>query len=246
MSEILGAARQGRVLQVILNRPEKRNALNIELCHALVTALDHADADTETGAVVLSATGPAFCAGMDLGEALEPPAELGRVHEQLFTFGSRLTKPVIAAVQGAALGGGMGVVANAHVVVASGEATFGLTEIRIALWPFLIFRSVAQAVGERRAVELSLTGRIFQAAEAREMGFVHHVTPQAEVLDKAMDIAEVVAGYSAPAIRSGLTFVREIRGRGPAEAGTIARQIREQVFRTPEFRESVERFLRKG
>jgi enoyl-CoA hydratase/carnithine racemase len=246
MSEPLRSERHANVLHLVLNRPEKRNALNLGLCHQLVSALDHADADRQVHAVVISSNGPAFCAGMDLNEALSPPAELGQVHEQLFAFGSRLSKPVIAAVEGAALGGGMGVVANAHIVVAAEGATFGLTEIRIALWPFLIFRSVAQAVGERRAVELSLTGRIFDAAEARELGFVHHVTPQSETLDKAMEIAETVAAYSAPAIRGGLTFVKEIRGRSLAEAGHIGRQIREQVFRTPEFRQSVEGFLRKG
>jgi enoyl-CoA hydratase/carnithine racemase len=246
MSETLRSERRGALLHLILNRPHKRNALNLELCHELVSALDHADADRQVHAIVISSTGPAFCAGMDLNEVLSPPAELGHAHEQLFTFGSRLSKPVVAAVEGAALGGAMGIVANAHIVVAAEEATFGLTEIRIALWPFLIYRSVAQAVGERRAVELSLTGRIFDAAEARELGFVHHVTHPGEALGKAMEIAEVVAAYSPPAIRGGLMFVKEIRGRSAAEAGQIGRQIREQVFRTPEFRQSVEGFLRKA
>lgn len=245
MSGILQTERHGRVLHLIMNRPEKRNALSVDLCRELVMALDHADLDRDVNAVVLSANGKAFCAGMDLNEVLAPPSEIGQVHEQLFTFGARLTKPVIAAVHGAALGGGMGIVANAHIVLSTEDATFGLTEIRIGLWPFLIFRAVVQAVGERRAVELSLTGRIFGAAEARELGFVHHLVPEGELLGKAMEIAETVAAYSSPAIRSGLTFVKEARGRDAADASKIARQIREQVFRTPEFRRSVEAFLKR-
>jgi enoyl-CoA hydratase/carnithine racemase len=153
---------------------------------------------------------------------------------------------VIAAVGGAALGGGVGVVANAHIVLATEEAAFGLTEIRLALWPFLVFRSVALAVGERRAIELSLTGRLFGAMEAKEYGLVHEVAPADELVSRARAIAATVASYSSPAIRGGLSFVQEIRGRDPAEAGKIARQIRDQVFRTPEFRRSVEAFLKRG
>jgi enoyl-CoA hydratase/carnithine racemase len=230
----------------VLNRPEKRNALNVELGREIVSAIDHADADRQVSAILITANGKAFCAGMDLSEALTPPAELAQLHEQLFTFGSRITKPVVAAVHGAALGGGMGVVANAHIVICADNATFGLTEIRIGLWPFLIFRSVAEAVGERRAVELSLTGRIFDAAEARALGLAHQTVPESEMLPKAWEIAETVAAYSTPAIRCGLTFVREIRGRDAAEASKIGRDVRDQIFRTPEFRESVEAFLKRG
>ena len=88
---------------------------------------------------------------------------MNALHEQLFTIGVRLEKPMVAAVHGAALGGGTGLVANCHVVVALRDAAFGLTEIRLGLWPFLVFRAVAAALGERRAMELALTGRVFRA-----------------------------------------------------------------------------------
>jgi enoyl-CoA hydratase/carnithine racemase len=244
MSASLQVERHGQVLELVLDRPEKRNALSAELCRELTAALDRADSDPEVHAIVLSAAGPVFCAGMDLGEALDPPAELGAAHEQLFTAGARLSKPIVAAVGGPALGGGTGLVANAHVVAASAQATFGLTEIRIGLWPFLIFRAVAQAVGERRAIELSLTGRIIGAAEARELGLVHYIV-EGDPAPRARELAATIAGYSNTAIRSGLTFVDEVRGRSSVEASKIARQIREQVFRTPEFRDAVRAFLEK-
>jgi methylglutaconyl-CoA hydratase len=241
MSGSLQVERRNRLLHIILNRPERRNALNAELCSDLSAALDHAEDDRGVHAILLSAGGPAFCAGMDLTEVLEPPPHLGVIHEQLFTAGARLTKPVIAAVHGPALGGGVGLVANAHAAVAAPGVTFALTEIRLGLWPFLIFRSVAQAVGERRAVELCLTGRVFDAAEAREIGLVHHIAE--DPLARALELAESIADFSNTAVRSGLRFVSDVRGRSAAEGAQMARQIREQVFRTPEFRQSVRDFL---
>ena len=133
----------------------------------LVEAFDKADGDRSVGAILLQANGPTFCSGMDLKETIEvDQVRLAGIHERLFTMIHRLRTPLIAAVHGHALGGGTGLVANAHIVVASPEAVFGLTEIRIGLWPVLIFRSVEHAMGERRTVELSLTGREFTAAEA--------------------------------------------------------------------------------
>src|SRR4030088_287855 len=127
---------------------------------------------------------------MDLDEMLTPAeAGLAEVHERLFTIGSRVTTPIIAAVQGAALAGGTGLAANAHIVVASADATFGLTEIRIGLWPFVIFRAVVAAVGERRAVELAITGRIIDAREAESFGLAHQILPAARADEIATEVA---------------------------------------------------------
>jgi enoyl-CoA hydratase/carnithine racemase len=148
MSDILEILQEGHVLRLFLNRPDKRNALNAELCRALVDALEEADRDPGIGAILLSGRGKSFCAGMDLKEVVtDDPQELAELHDRLFTVGSRLGKPLIAAVQGAALAGGTGLVANCHIVIAAEDATFGLTEIRLGLWPFLVFRVVAMALG---------------------------------------------------------------------------------------------------
>ena len=163
--------RENRVLHITLNRPEKRNALNGALCHALVGAFDEADSDPNIGSVLLSANGPAFCAGMDLSET----EDFADIHERLFTTINRVDKPIVAAVQGAVLAGGTGLAANAHVVVASLDARFGLVEIRIGLWPVLVFRAVSLAIGERRATELSITGRILSVDEARAWSLVTEI-----------------------------------------------------------------------
>jgi enoyl-CoA hydratase/carnithine racemase len=246
MSEVLQIERDGRLLRIALNRPEKRNALNAALCHDLAAALGQAQNESEVGAILLTGKGPSFSAGMDLDEALTPESGgLGNLHERLFTAFAWLQKPLVAGVQGNALAGGTGLAANAHIVVAADDARFGLTEVRIGLWPFLIFRAMVAAVGERRTVELSLSGRIFGAAEAREYGLVHHVVPAAELETRAIEIARSVAEWSPMAIESGLAFVQETRGLGLMDAGRVARNFRQQIFESEDFQERVRAFLTK-
>src|SRR5215472_1385846 len=144
MPHILESSRKGRVLRVALNRPEKRNALNAELCRVLVETLESAFADSEVGAILLSGNGKHFCAGMDLSEVSAATTDaISDAQERLFTIGARAEKPIVAAVEGASLGGGMGLVGNCHIVVAHAAATFGLTEIRVGLWPFLVYRALS-------------------------------------------------------------------------------------------------------
>jgi enoyl-CoA hydratase/carnithine racemase len=244
MSGPLEIARTGRVLRIALNRPEKRNALNADLCLELVRLIQEAQDDASVGAIGLTGNGPSFCAGMDLGEIGVASSErLDQAHEQLFTLGSRMSKPLIAGVEGPALGGGTGLVANCHIVVASEQATFGLTEIRLGLWPFLVFRAVSAALGERKTLELALSGRIFDAKEAKSDGLVHEIAPNAAA--RAMAVAENIAAWSPTAIRSGMVFVQQVRERSWEDAGEIARIIRKEVFESGDFREGIQAFREK-
>jgi enoyl-CoA hydratase/carnithine racemase len=234
----------GRVLRITLNRPEKRNALNLALCHELVDAIDHADADHGVGAIVLNANGPVFCSGMDLQEAcVIDHGELARIHERLFTTIQRVRTPIIGAVHGAALAGGTGLAANAHILYAAPNTRFGLTEIRIALWPVLIFRAVQHAIGERRTVELSLTGREFKAAEALYYGLISDVVEHP--LAKAMETAHSIAAFSPIAIGAGLDFVHQVRGRDWDHAGRVARETRDRLIANEDFKEGTQAFLEK-
>jgi len=244
MSRLLESVSQGRVLRLFLNRPHKRNALNSALCADLVDALERADADSAVGAILLSARGKSFCAGMDLAEIAAGGAkEINALHERLFTIGSRLTKPLIAAVNGAALGGGTGLVANCHIVIAAEDAAFGLTEIRLGLWPFLVYRAVSAALGDRRTLEMALTGRTWGAVEARAIGFVHEIAPNLD--QRAMEVAESVAAFSPTAIQNGLHFVHDVRGQDWETTGWIARRFRDHVFASEDFQEGIRAFQEK-
>ena len=235
---MLTVRHEQRVLHLTLNRPEKRNALNLALCRELVDALQRAEDDPNVGAILLTGNGKVFCAGMDLAEVLQADrTQLDQLHEQLFTAGFRLHKPIVAGVHGAALAGGTGLAANAHILVAGEDAAFGLTEIKIGLWPILIFRAVKAAIGERRAVELSLTGRTLGASEAQSYGLVHevHTSP----IERAGEIATLISGFSPDAVRSGLEYVHRTRDQSWDEAGATGREIRGAALDSPAFREAV-------
>ena len=243
MSESLRINQEGRVRRITMARPEKRNALSIAMCEELLAAFDDAVADPGTGCILLDAEGKVFCSGMDLDEALEhgPKGEL-EVHERLFTVGSRIAKPIVAAVQGPALAGGIGLLCNAHVVVAAMGTNFGITELRIGMFPFVIFRAVAAAIGERRALELSLTARVFQTDEALRIGLIHQAAPEFELDDRASALAHTIAGHSGPVTALGMRYVNEAR---TGDAAELARQLRLEVFRHPDYAEGVTAFKEK-
>jgi enoyl-CoA hydratase/carnithine racemase len=220
--------------------------LRIVDCSQLVASLNEAELDDGIGAVLIDATGPAFCSGMDLTESLRGDApERAAVHSELFTIGARMTKPVIAAVQGKALAGGLGLVANAHIVVAAEDAGFGLTEIRIALWPFVVFHSVATAIGERRALELSLTGRVIGSEEALQWGLIHHLAPAEELSARAATVAATISHFSPEALRRGMDFVHRSRSLAQEEAVELADVMRRRSFTSADFEEGVRAFFEK-
>jgi enoyl-CoA hydratase/carnithine racemase len=234
----------GRVVLIALNRPEKRNALNAATCRELLQAFDNAGADPAIGAVLVCGNGPAFCAGMDLQEVLSADqGELAELHERLFTTIQRARKPMIAAVHGPALAAGMGLAANAHLVIASPDARFGLTEIRIGLWPIVIFRAVARAIGDRRATALSLTGQTITADEALAFGLVAELSgdPRARALELAARLSE----FSPTAIRSGLEYLERVHTMSWEEAEPVGRQTRAELMASEDFTEGVRAFLEK-
>lgn len=244
MSDLLQLEQRDRVLWITLNRPDKRNALSSELCRELVDVLNKGNHDLHIGAMVLAANGPAFCAGMDLKELTHlSPDSLSNVHEQLFTVGRRLGTPLVGLVEGPALGGGMGLVANCHIVIASEKAQFGLTEIRLGLWPFLVFEAVRSCLGERRAVELALTGKIIDAQEAKTLTLVQEIA--ADPKARVAELSEALSQSSPTAIRNGLSFVQEARNQSPGTASEVARRTREELFASPDFQEGVRAFLEK-
>lgn len=231
---------EGRLLRVTLDRVDKRNALNFETCEQLVEVIEAAGNDVGTGAILLDGEGPVFCAGMDLEEAIREEAdERLRIHASLFTLGMRLKKPLIAAVHGACLGGGVGLAASAHVVVAAENCRFALTEIRLGLWPFAIWKAIEGAFGERRALELSLTGRNFTAADAERWGLVHLLTSEADLREQSTQLAVQMAEASPVALENGLALVHGCREANLEDALALALRLRTGTLRSADFHEGV-------
>lgn len=205
MIDPLGVVRRGgdsRVAQLVLNRPAVRNALDDTLVAALTGAARLLSRDPDVRVVVLSGEGKAFCAGADLnwmertasygaGENGRDAAALAAMFRAFHDGGW----PVVARVQGAALGGGTGLVAVADVAVAADNAIFGTTEVRLGLVPAVIGPYVVRKIGESRARDWFLTGRKVGAEEALASGLVHRVVP-ANGLDAAVDavVADLLRG----------------------------------------------------
>jgi enoyl-CoA hydratase/carnithine racemase len=234
-----------RVLHLTLNRPDKRNALTCDMCAGIAEAVGSVQNRDDIGAVVITAAGQVFCAGMDLDEAVLPHHNLASAHEELFTMGAHSVKPIVICVHGPALGGGLGLVAQGHVVLAAEGAVFGLPEIRIGLWPFLVYRAVEAALGARRTLELSLVGRVFHAPEALQWGLVHEMVPAGEVGERARALARDLAKASPRAMAAGMQYFRDSRGKSSEEAGRIAAALRTELMASGDFQEGCAAFKEK-
>jgi len=225
-----------RIRHLTLNRPNKRNALTLKMCSDLIESIRSAQSRADIGCILITANGSVFCAGMDLAESA-PMEELLKVHEQLFTLGAQSLKPIVVAVSGAALAGGLGLAAQGHVVFASPNAVFGLPEVRIGFWPFIVYRSIEAALGKRRALQLSLTGDNFDAQQAFAWGLVHEVCSGDEIAATSRNAAREIAKSSPLAIASGMQYVRAAEGKSITEAGEIAAGYRAKLLASADFKE---------
>jgi enoyl-CoA hydratase/carnithine racemase len=198
-----------RVARITIDREERRNALSWAVVRQLRAAVAEAKADPEVGVVVLTGAGErAFCAGADLS-GMAAGAGFAELHDgrgeiaELFRDLYGLGKPTIARVRGFALAGGFGLALACDLVVAADDAVFGTPEIELALWPHMITVPLIRSMTPKKALELMLTGRRVDAAEAERIGFVTRVVPVAE-LDAAVDeLAAGLAARSPIALRQG-------------------------------------------
>lgn len=235
---------QDRVRHLILNRSSKRNALSMQMCKDIVASVRSVESRNDIGCILISSHSSVFSAGMDLHE--DPSAdELVHVHEELFTLGAHVLKPIVIAVNGVALAGGLGLVAQGHIVLASPNALFGLPEVRIGFWPFVVYRAVEKALGKRKALELSLTGASFDVQQALAWGLVHQIHPVPDIHDRASGVAREIAKFSPLAVTSGLRYVCDAEGKSAREAGEIAAALRAKLMASGDYQEGTAAFREK-
>ncbi|HLW15913.1 MAG TPA: enoyl-CoA hydratase-related protein [Actinomycetota bacterium] len=212
------------VARITINRPEKRNALNVAVMSELRGAFAKAREDDSIRVVVLTGDGDkAFSAGGDLGgfTAEQSKVEQHRLRGtlvDLFEDMTRLGKPIVARVNGHALAGGFGLMCACDLIVAADTAEFGMPEINTGLWPFIITAVVRNAMPERKALELMMTGERIDATEASRWGIVNQVVPTSE-LDKAVDaLCETLASKSPLIMKLGKDSFYASRDMGFREA----------------------------
>lgn len=188
--------RDGSVAIIKLNRPDQRNSVNTGLAGALRKAIAEFEASPELRIAVLTGAGPVFCSGMDLGAFLNGEGDDILFGENLFAgfVNAKRTKPVIAAIEGGALAGGLEIALGCDMIVAGQSAKFGVPEVRVGLFPVAggAFR-LAQMIPPSKALEMCLTGDAITAAEAKDLGLINHLVPDGEAFAKAIELARKIA-----------------------------------------------------
>ena len=244
---MIAVSTRDRVGVVTLDRPEARNALSRALIAALGQAIDTMERDEAVGAIVLTG-GPPFCAGADIADM----RDLGLMEVLATDFSgccdrlAACTKPLVAAVEGYALGGGCELIEMCDVVVAAEDARFGHPEILLGTHSGAGgTQRLARAVGRAKAMDLVLTGRMILAPEAERIGLISRVVPPGQALAQAMEIAGQIAARPPAAIRFAKEAVHNAVSVGLAEGVRLERRLFHLTFATGELHQGLADFLAK-
>jgi enoyl-CoA hydratase/carnithine racemase len=248
----------GRVALITLNRPEKLNAWTPTMMAELRAAMEVAATDQGTGAIVVTGAGRAFCAGADIDAVFKTNVENREAGRQETTaaqpgggdwvgFLRKLPKPTIAAINGAAVGIGITQILPMDIRIASEQARIGMFFVKMGLVPELASSALLpQMVGQSRAIEWCLSGRLIPAAEAKEAGLIAEVVPPESLVDRAVELGEQLSGQSAFA----MTKIRQlvIGNTNADDTGTVQRSegaALAEAYASWEHKEAIEAFLTK-
>lgn len=240
---------QAPIGRITLNCPDKRNPIGPQTIQELLHALEQVRTNDAIRVLVLTGAGKTFSAGGDLsalssstlpGDGALPgsmPLLLERMHA--------LGKPIIAMVNGHALAGGMGLMVACDLVVASDRATFGTTEIKLGLWPMMITAEITRNIGRKKTLELMLTGRRLDAAEAEAIGLINRCVPAEELEKVTLELANNLAAKSPLTIRIGLRAFYATQDQAYPDALVTLESGLAEILATEDAREGVNAFLEK-
>lgn len=245
---------RGAVSILTLNRPEKLNALSNELISAIMSALEDIELDRAIRAIVFTGSGRAFSSGADIA-ALQRHMENGpaeavahfvRPGQQMTRRVESFPKPIIAAVNGLAFGGGCELVEATHIALAAEEASFSKAEINIGIIPtFGGTQRLPRNVGRKAAIELILTGRIFNASEAARLGLINRVVPGVDLLREAVELAEALSAKPPLTLAAALAAIHRGMDASIDDGLAIEKEAFARIVPTHDAREGVEAFLEK-
>jgi enoyl-CoA hydratase len=239
---------RGRVGVIRLNRPQALNALNSPLFQELGKAVDEYEADDGIGCMLLTGSEKAFAAGADIKEMVSQ--SFNDVTMREFTANlhrvARARKPVVAAVAGFALGGGCELAMLCDIIIAADNAKFGQPEIKLGVIPGIGgTQRLTRAVGKSKAMDLILTGRMMDAAEAERSGLVARVVPLAILMDEALKVAETIAAMSLPSVMAAKEAINRAYEVTLAEGVLFERRVFHSLFATEDQREGMTAFVEK-
>lgn len=239
------------VAVLMLNRPEKRNALSYKMIAEIFQALNEVE-NSQARVLILTGMSNAFCAGMDLQGLKDFPSQAdaeiladARLIATLFRRLYAFLKPTIAAVNGPAIAGGCGLATVCDLTLAVPQAKFGYTEVRVGFIPAIVSSYVVRQVGEKRARDLLLTGRIFLANEAQTMGIVNEVLEPAKLIPRARELARSLAEMSPVALAHTKQLLLKFSEEELDRETEMAVHASTRVRKTADFQEGLAAFLEK-
>jgi enoyl-CoA hydratase len=239
---------KGRVGIIKLNRPQALNALNRALVAELFQAIDAYEADDAIGCMLLTGSDKAFAAGADIKEMADKTfieAYLGNFCAD-WHRAARARKPIVAAVAGFALGGGCELAMQCDLIIAADTAKFGQPEIKLGVIPGIGgTQRLTRAVGKAKAMDMILTGRMMDAAEAEKSGLVARVVPAASLMDEATKVADTIANMSLPSVLAAKEAVNTAFETSLAEGTRFERRIFHALFATHDQKEGMKAFVEK-
>ena len=239
---------KGRVGVIRLNRPQALNALNMALKAELSLAIDAYEADDKIGCMLITGSEKAFAAGADIKEMADKTfieAYLGNFAGN-WDRAAKTRKPIVAAVAGFALGGGCELAMQCDIIIAADNAKFGQPEIKLGVIPGIGgTQRLTRAVGKAKAMDLILTGRMMDAAEAEKAGLVARVVPAANLMEEAMKVADTIATLSLPSVLAGKEAVNRAFESGLSEGVIFERRIFHSLFATEDQKEGMKAFIEK-
>lgn len=238
-----------KVAVITLNRPKALNALSTPLLNELRTALRACQADSNVGCVVLTGSAKAFAAGADIKE-MATQSYMAVANQRLFAATDAITaeisKPIVAAVAGYALGGGCELAMMCDFILAADNAQFGQPEIKLGTIPGIGgTQRLTKLVGKAKAMDMVLTGRMMGAAEAEKAGLVARVVPADKLLEEAVKTAATIAGYSQPIVAMAKECVNVAENVGLAEGLRFERRLFYSTFATKDQKEGMAAFAEK-
>ena len=239
---------KGRVGFIRLNRPQALNALNRALIAELSAAIDAFEADDAIGCLLITGNEKAFAAGADIKEMADKTfieAFMGNFAGN-WDHAAHARKPIMAAVAGFALGGGCELAMHCDILIAADNAKFGQPEIKLGVIPGIGgTQRLTRAVGKAKAMDLILTGRMMDAAEAENAGLVARVVPAAKLMEEAMQVAETIAGMSLPSVLAAKEAVNAAFEMSLAEGVRFERRLFHALFATADQKEGMKAFVEK-
>jgi enoyl-CoA hydratase len=248
MTEHIIVETKGRVGIIRLNRPQALNALNSALIGELKAAIDAFEADTNIGCIVITGSDKAFAAGADIKEMATKSYRDAFMDDFVADWDrvAHARKPVIAAVAGFALGGGCELAMHCDFIIAADNAKFGQPEIKLGVIPGIGgTQRLTRAVGKAKAMDLCLTGRMMDAAEAERSGLVARVVPLASLMDEALKAAETIAAMSLPAVMLAKEAINRAFETTLAEGVRFERRVFHSLFATEDQKEGMAAFVAK-